>query len=184
MGLPPIFIPIQLLFINLISDGFPNLALTIDPKRVDIMKEKPRPSGERFVNKWMATLIGFVSLIAGLITLASFIVVYKMSNDLVVARSMAFIMLGLNSLAYVFSVRVLMTPFWKNHLFENHWLVIAVLAGFALQVLPFATSPLRQFFGLSNLNLAYWSVAIGLSVFMFFVVEIFKFVYHLKVARK
>lgn len=182
LGLPLPITAMQILWVNLISDGFPNLALTIDPKKVDIMKEKPRLPGERLVNKWMSTLIGFVSLIAGLITLASFVVVYKMSNDLAVARSMAFIMLGLNSLAYVFSVRALMTPFWKNHLFENHWLVVAVLAGFGLQVLPFATSPLRQFFGLSNLNLAYWSVAIGLSIFMFFVVEIFKYVYQLKKA--
>jgi len=184
LGLPLPITAMQILWVNLISDGFPGLALTIDPKRVDIMKEKPRPSGERLVNKWMSTLIGFVSLIASLITLASFIVVYKMSNDLVVARSMAFIMLGLNSLVYVFSVRALMTPFWKNHLFENRWLVIAVLAGFGLQVLPFTTSSLRHFFGLSNLSLFYWLVAIGLSIFMFFVVETFKFVYHLKVARK
>ncbi len=184
LGLPLPITAMQILWVNLISDGFPDLALTIDPKRVGIMKEKPRLPGERLVNKWMATLIGFVSLIAGLITLASFIIVYKVSNDLVLARSMAFIMLGLNSLVYVFSVRALMTPFWKNHLFENRWLVVAVLAGFGLQVLPFSLYPLRQFFGLSSLNPVYWLAAIGLSIFMFFVVEIFKFIYHLKVARE
>ena len=183
LGLPLPITAIQILWVNLISDGFPNLTLTIDPKRVDIMKEKPRLSGERLVNKWMAALIGFVSLIAGFITLASFIIVYKVSNDLVVARSIAFIMLGLNSLVYVFSVRALMTPFWKNHLFENRWLVVAVLAGFGLQVLPFSFHPLRQLFGITNLSIFYWLIAIGLSIFMFFVVETFKFAYHLKVAK-
>ncbi|MDP2637572.1 MAG: HAD-IC family P-type ATPase, partial [Candidatus Levybacteria bacterium] len=183
LGLPLPITAMQILWVNIISDGFPNLALTIDPKRAGIMKEKPRLSSERLINKWMTTLIGFVSLIAGLITLASFIVVYKTSNDLVVARSMAFIMLGLNSLTYVFSVRALMTPFWKNHLFENRWLIVAVIAGFGLQVLPFSLPSLRQFFGLSSLNPVYWLIAIGLSIFMFFVVEIFKFVYHFKVAK-
>ncbi|MFH0864438.1 MAG: HAD-IC family P-type ATPase [Candidatus Gottesmanbacteria bacterium] len=184
LGLPLPITAMQILWVNLVSDGFPDLALTIDPKRVDIMKEKPRLPGERLVNKWMSTLIGLVSLIAGLITLTSFIVVYKVSNDLVTARSVAFMMLGLNSLVYVFSVRALMTPFWKNHLFENRWLIVAVIAGFGLQVLPFSLPSLRQFFGLSSLNPAYWLIAIGLSIFMFFVVETFKFVYHLRVVRR
>lgn len=183
LGLPLPITAIQILWVNLVSDGFPNLTLTIDPKRVDIMLEKPRHPNERLINKWMGALIGFVSLVAGLITLVSFIFVYKVTQDLVLARSMAFIMLGLNSLAYVFSVRALMTPFWKNHLFENRWLVAAVLVGFGLQVLPFATSSLRQLFGLSNLSPIYWLGAIGLSVFMFFAVEVFKFFYTLRVTR-
>lgn len=174
IGLPLPITAVQILWINLISDGFPGLALTIDPKRADIMKESPRPPKERLVNGWMIILIGLVSLVAGLIALSSFVVVYKMTNDIVMARSVAFITLGLNSLTYVFSVRALMTPFWKNHLFENRWLVGAVFVGFGFQVLPFTTSSLRQFFGLSDLNLIYWLSAIGLSIFMFFVVEIFK----------
>ncbi len=183
LNLPLPITAIQILWINLVSDGFPGLALTIDPKREDIMREKPRPSGERLVNRWMGVLVGFVSLVAGLLSLASFIIVYKVTQDLTLARSMAFIMLGLNSLCYVFSVRALTTPFWKNNLFENRWLVVAVLVGFGLQVLPFTTPALRQFFGLTNLNLIYWLGAIGLSIFMFFVVEMFKFVYHLKRAK-
>jgi len=174
IGLPLPITAVQILWINLVSDGFPDLALTVDPKRVDIMKEKPRQPQERLVNRWMVYLIGFVSMMAGLIALFSFVVVYKTTNDLVMARSLTFIILGLNSLTYVFSVRALMTPFWKNHLFENKWLVAAVIAGFGLQILPFTTNSLRQFFGLTNLGLGYWVMAVGLSVFMFFVIEIFK----------
>jgi Ca2+-transporting ATPase len=184
IGLPLPITAVQILWINLISDGFPDLALTIDPKRVDIMKERPRPPQERLVNRWMVTLIGIVSLTAGLVAFCSFIVVYKMTNDIIMARSVAFITLGLNSLTYVFSVRALMTPFWKNHLFENKWLTVAVLAGFILQVLPFMTPSLRQFFGLSNLGLVYWIIAIGLSIFMFFVIEIFKAGYKLYEAKR
>lgn len=184
IGLPLPITAAQILWINLISDGFPDLALTIDPKRADIMKEGPRPPQERLVNRWMVTLIGLVSLTAGLIALLSFVVVYKMTNDIVMARSVAFITLGLNSLTYVFSVRALMTPFWKNHLFENKWLILAVLAGFGLQVLPFMTPSLRQFFGLKDLGLEYWMVAIGLSVLIFFVIEVFKLAFRLKVVKR
>lgn len=177
VGLPLPITAVQILWINLVSDGFPDLALTVDPKRPDIMKERPRLPQERLVNRWMIALIGIVSLTAGIIAFSSFIVVYKITNDIIVARSMTFATLGLNSLAYVFSVRALMAPFRKNRFFENKWLVAAVMAGFGLQVLPFTTLSLRQFFGLDSLGLVYWIVAIGLSIFMFFVIEIFKVSY-------
>lgn len=177
MGLPLPITAIQILWINLVSDGLPNLALTIDPKHRDIMKEKPRHPKEKLVNKWMISLIGFVSLVAGVATLTSFILVYRFSGNVMMAQSVAFLTLGLNSLAYVFSVRTLLTPFWKNHVFENKWLVLAVAIGFGLQMLPFATPATRQFFGLVNLSPVNWFVAMGLSVLLFFVVEIFKYFY-------
>jgi len=168
---------VQILWINLVSDGFPDLSLTIDPKRNDLMKEHPRNPKERLVNRWMMTLIGTVSAVAGLLALTSFVILYRTTGNIVLARSFTFIVLGLNSLAYVFSVRALMTPFWKNHLFENKWLVLAVGAGFCLQIAPFLTPSLQQFFGLTHLTFRYWITAIGLSVTMFFIIELFKLAY-------
>ena len=179
IGLPLPITATMILWINLVSDGFPNLALTIDPKRADIMKEKPRLPKERLVNNWMMSLIGIVSIVSGLTVLFSFIVVYRMTGDLTIARSMAFITLGLDSLVYVFSVRTLMTSFWKCHPFENKWLLVAVLAGFVLQVIPFTTPTIRQFFGLADLPISYWLTAMGLSALMFITVEALKLAYQL-----
>ena len=177
IGLPLPITAVQILWINLVSDGFPDLSLTIDPKRADIMKEKPRSPKEKLVTPWMMSLIGLISLVAGLVVLSAFVLVYKSTNDLVTARSMAFLTLGLDSLIYVFSVRNLLTPFWRSNPFENKWLIVAVLAGFALQALPFTTSTTRQFFGLANLSSTYWLTAIGLSVLMFVIIEVLKRVY-------
>lgn len=184
LHLPLPITAVQILWINLVSDGFPNLSLTIDPKRRDLMKEHPRNPNERLVNRWMIVLIGAVSTVAGLLALSSFVVLYKISGDLVLARSFTFIVLGLNSLTYVFSVRALMTPFWKNHVFENKWLVLAVGAGFCLQVVPFLTPSLRHFFGLTHLSFSYWSTAIALSITMFFVIEVFKLVYRYRGVKR
>lgn len=184
VGLPLPITAVQILWINLVSDGFPDLSLTIDPKRVDIMKEPPRSPKEKLVNRWMMSLIGLVSLVAGLIALGAYVLVYRLTGDLTAARSMTFLTLGLNSLAYVFSVRALMTPFWKNHLFENRWLIAAVAGGFLLQVLPFSSPAIRQFFGLSRLGWEYWLSAVGLSICMFFVIELFKLVYQTKTVKK
>jgi len=168
---------IQILWINLVSDGFPDLSLTIDPKRKGLMKEQPRNPKERLVNRWMMALIGIISMVAGLLALSSFVITYRITGDIVLARSFTFIVLGLDTLVYVFSVRTLMTPFWKNNIFENKWLIVAVGAGLCMQILPFLTPALRQFFGLTYLPIPYWIIALGLSITMFFVIEVFKLTY-------
>jgi len=179
LRLPLPITAVQILWVNLVSDGFTNLALTIDPKRKHIMKEHPRRVNEHLVTPWMMTLIAIVSGIAGITGLLSFVIVYNTTNDLLIARSFAFLTLGLDSLMYVFSVRSLMTPFWKNNIFENKWLVLAVLSGGVMQWIPFSTPTLRTFFGLAHLSIYYWLAALGISLFMFFVIEILKAIHHL-----
>lgn len=184
LGLPLPLTAVQILWINIISDGFPNLALTVDPKRFGLMQDKPRSPKEKLVTHWMMILIGSVSTAAGIAALAVFIYLYHTTGDHVLARSMAFLTLGMNTLAYVFSVRVLMTPFWKSNIFANKWLISAVAAGFLLQMVPFTTPVIREFFGLTYLRPIYWVVAFALSVAMFFVVEGFKYAYNLRHAKK
>ena len=175
---------VQILWINLVSDGFPNLSLTIDTKRKNLMNESPRSPKERLINRWMMTLIAIVSATAGISALLSFVIVFRITGDIVFAQSFTFIVLGLDSLTYVFSVRSLMTPFWKNNLFGNRWLVVAVGIGITMQIVPFISSGTRQFFGLTSLPVSYWLTAGGLSVMMFFLIEVFKFIYHFTVKNK
>ena len=172
---------VQILWINLVSDGFPNLSLTIDPKRPGIMKEKPRSSEEKVVSNWMLKLILFVSTIAGLIAFVLYVHTLNTTGDAILARSFAFITMGVNSLIYVFSVRAPKDPFWSVNLFENKWLIVSVLAGFGLQYLPFSTQAFRDFFKISHLGINYWLISLGLSIVMFFIVEIFKQIYRPKI---
>lgn len=174
LGLPLPITAVQILWVNLVSDGFPNLALTVDPKREDIMNEDPRPTKEHLVNNQMIFLIAFISLLAGFIALFSFIYTYNRTGDLMLARSVTFITIGLNSLIYVFAVREPKKSFRKHYLFSNKYLILAVVFGMILQFIPFATDASRQFFGLSNLNISHWLVAIGFSLVLFFTVEIVK----------
>ncbi len=174
LGLPLPMTAVQILWINLVSDGFPNLALTVDPKRKDIMYEAPRPAKELLVNRKMVFLISFVSLLVGTIALLSFVYVYSSTGDVVLARSVTFITIGLNSLVYVFAVREPKKPFWKNHIFSNKYLIGAVFAGMALQFLPFSSGVSRQFFGLNALTVYHWLVALGFSISVFLSIELFK----------
>lgn len=178
MGFPLPLTAVQILWINLVSDGLPNLALTVDPVRPGVMKERPRSLRERLVNKWMIVLIATVSMAAGIIALITFIWVLRTTNDLATARSSAFLTLGLISLGYVFSVRSLLVPFWKSDLAQNKWLLLSVVGGFIMQTIPFSTPGLRNFFGITALGVNYWIAAGVMSVGVFFVIEVFKYFYH------
>lgn len=164
----------QILWINLVSDGFPNLALTVDPKRQNIMRELPRSASEKLVNRWMVEIIALVSIFSGISALVLFWFTLVRTNDLSLSRSVAFATLGINSLAYVFSIRALKEPVWKINPIENTWLVLGVILGIVLQLAPFVLEPARKFFGTSVIPVEYWLKIIAVTLMMLILIELFK----------
>ena len=169
----------QILWINLISDGFPNLALTVDPKREKIMKGAPRSPREGVVAGWMKGLIIIVSLAGGLSAFILFAWTYKTQANLELSRSIAFAALGINSLVYVFSIKTLRDPFWRDRVLNNKWLLLAVVAGLGLQISPFLVPGLGRFLGVIPLNIGQWGIVFASSVLMFIIIEISKSVFRL-----
>ncbi|MBD3365792.1 HAD-IC family P-type ATPase [candidate division WWE3 bacterium] len=167
--------PIQILWINVISDGFPNLALTLDPKTKGIMERPPRSPNENLVVSWIYMLIGLVSLTGGAFTLLLYWVTLKTTGDLTLARSVVFANVGLDSLVYVFSVRTLTLPFWKEKIFGNTWLIGAVALGMVFQLVPY-TPLLRDIFGLVPIG-GRWLWVGGASALMFVLIELSKWLF-------
>lgn len=174
LGLPLAVTAGQILWINLVSDGFPDLALTIDPKAEDIMERKPKPPWEPIATRWMKMLIAIVSVVGGLIGLLAFIYYYNITNDAIYARSVAFAVLGVNSLVYVFSIRTLTKPFWVENPLENKWLNAAVFVGLIFQFIPFSTPYLREFFGLTFPGYGPILMAFLAAGFVFIIIEVIK----------
>ncbi|MFC1710414.1 cation-translocating P-type ATPase [Patescibacteria group bacterium] len=174
LALPLPVTPAQILWINLVSDGFPDLALTVDPKTKGVMGKSPRSPKEKIVSKWMKVLIAITSLTGGLIALSFFIYFYKTTGDEVLARSITFASLGVNSLVFVFSVRTLTEPFWKSNPLVNKWLNLAVFAGLIFQFIPFATPGLRSFFEIKNPGVYPIILVFGGSLITFIIIEVGK----------
>jgi Ca2+-transporting ATPase len=179
-GLPLPITAAQILYVNLVSDGFPNLALTIDPKAKGIMNNKPRSPEEFLVTRWMKLLIFIVSFIGGVMAMIIFYFVYQAHGE-VFARSVTFATVGTNSLVYVFSIKALHEPFWKVDIFNNKWLLAAVAGGFLLQIAPFVVPVLRTLFEIQPIGL-YWLVVFGAAIVLFIVIELTKWFFtpHLK----
>jgi Ca2+-transporting ATPase len=174
LGIPLPLTASQILWINLISDGFPSLALTIEPKDEGLMRQKPRDKNGELVDFEIRFLIGLISAVTGAVTLAAFFWLWKMHGEVDSARTVAFSMLGVNTLIYVFSARSLRKPIWQTSLFSNLWLVLAVFIGFMFQLAALYTPFLQKLFETRELTGFEWVLVAGEAMLVISLIEIVK----------
>lgn len=169
----------QILWINIITDGVTSLALTVEPKERNIMDEKPKNSAESLLTQQTIVLIAAISCIAGLTASLYFYWFYR-TVDLSMARTVVFVTLAVDSLLYIFSVRSLSTPLFRQKLFSNLWLVGAVVSSFALQLGAMYISPIASFLELRHLGVFEWLFVITEAIAVITVIEVVKFFYNKK----
>jgi P-type Ca2+ transporter type 2C len=151
VGLPLPLLPLHLLWINLVTDGLPALALATDPVSPDVMKRPPRPPGEPILGRREWRTIVFTGLLQAAVALAVFAWALQARN-LDEARNLAFSVLVFGELLRAFSARDADRPFWEVGLFTNLRLfgivVISVLVQLGIHHIP-ATQALFQIGALS-----------------------------------
>jgi Ca2+-transporting ATPase len=164
----------QILWINLISDGFPSLALTVDPKRKWLMQESPRDPKEKLITNRIIALITLVSISWAIVSFILFMnVLAETWGNVELARSVAFASFGLTTTMYVYSVRSLKAPVWSVSVFNNFWLIWGILISVLLTVLPFVIPSLWNFLDIVPIgNRWYYAIASWASVV--FIIEVFK----------
>jgi Ca2+-transporting ATPase len=177
----PIPLPLlatQILWINLISDGFPALALTVEPH--ESYRHPARPS---FFDRQVKQIVALVSGVTALVTLAAFWLSLSATGNLELSRSIAFAILGTGSLFYVFSIRSLDRPIWQVNPFKNRWLTLAVIAGFILQLLPLYSTGLQKIFQTVPLSLRHWTLVSAAGLLMIVIIESVKSTYYQKFVK-
>lgn len=166
----------QILWINLVSDGFPSLALTIDPIRNSIMQQWPRDTQEVLVSSWMKKMILMVSLVWAIWWFILFVVILKKTWDVELARSVVFFTFWAKSLIYVFSIRTLTEPVWDSNPFVNKRLLVWIAWWAILVALPFILPGLWKFLSVVSFAEMWnrWMWGIAVAIVMFIVIEISK----------
>jgi len=177
MGLPIPLTAAQILWINLVNDSLPNLALTVDPNGKQLLKDKPRARDAQFIDRQMGFLIGLISVVTGLSVLAAFWWVYKTTGDVHHARTVAFAMSGFDSLLYVFSTRNLRSPIWVEGFFKNPWLVLACVSGFIFQCAALYLPFFQAFFNTRPLQLIEWILVFCSAMSVMILIEAVKWSY-------
>ena len=188
---PVPLLPTQILWINLVTDTLPAIALGIDPGDKDVMKEKPRNPQESFFagGAGVRALVG--GTLIGLLTLAAFYYgLYEHGfsmgdqeipdNVLTYARTMAFVVLAASQLFYSMSMRSATKSIFQVGLFSNKPLLVAIVVGFVLQLGVISIPFLSSAFKVQNLNPHDWALVFGFALVPLFVNELIKLVLRVK----
>jgi P-type Ca2+ transporter type 2C len=178
LGWPLPLLAVQILWVNLISDGFPYLALTVEPKEKGLLFRKPIRKDTKILDKEIVWLVVIISVVAGSMTLGVFGWYYFiLERSLELSRTLAFTMLGINSLFYVFSSRSLNKPIWKVNFFQNPWLIAGVGMGVVMQFAVVYVPVLQKVFRTSALGFYELSVVFCGSLLLMVIIEVIKSVF-------
>ncbi len=175
----------QILWINLITDSFPAIALGVDTPDKEVMNDKPRDPTESF----FAGGVGFRAIVGGVLIGALALVAFYIGlsaegyhlgqrdipeSALAHARTMTFVVLAGSQLFYSFALRHESKSIFQLGLFSNPYLVAAVAFGFALQVVVISVPFLADAFKLQALEMQDWLIVMGLSLIPFVLKELSK----------
>lgn len=166
-------LPVQILFINLITDSLPAIALGVEKVESGVMKEKPRSQKSGLFSNGVGVSIVVLGIIQTLLTVSAYIFGLFMYNESV-AMTMAFYTLNLIQLFYMFTARTKECCF-KSNPFKNKFFSLAFGAGLGLLIL-IATTGFKDLLKLSSLDASCWIIVLLLSISIIFIGEIYKVV--------
>ncbi|PKL62864.1 MAG: ATPase P, partial [Methanomicrobiales archaeon HGW-Methanomicrobiales-2] len=166
LGLPLILIPIQILWINLVTDGVTAIALGLEPAERDVMQRRPRDPGESILTRNAYLVVLILGAWLGLLTIYVFSGLYEVDLDR--ARTMAFTGLIIFELYNVLNFRSFRFPLHRIGFFSNPALLLAILGTLALQALVVYVPILQTFLGTAPLTPGDWGLLalLGLPVLL------------------
>ncbi len=175
IGFPVPLLPVQILWVNIVTDGLPALALGVDPIDPNVMHRPPYKSNEGVITKERGLLMLLQgSFIAFCCLLAFVFVLFIEKSGIVRARTAAFIVLSCSELFHSFNCRSMTKSLFKIGIFTNKKLILANLISFLLQMavvyIPFA----QKIFKTEALGFTDWLLVIGISSLPLWAMEIWK----------
>ena len=185
VGALEILMPIHILWINLVTDSLPALALAFDPANDDIMNRKPLKQTKGIFTKSMTYRIIYQGVMIGLLTLAAFIIGLKTTtvpiegltldqSKIEVGQTMAFIVLALSELVHVFNIRDNKKSIFKTNILNNRILIGAIALSAALMFIILLVPAIRQIFSIPVLPANNILETVLLVFAPIIIVEIFK----------
>lgn len=175
LGLPLPLLPIQILWMNLVTDGFPALALAVDPKAPDLMKRRPRRPDARLLDRGRLVAIGLEGLMLSTVALGAFIYsLYGLHQDLEQARTVAFTVLVINQLVHAFNCRSDRWSLFQVGVQTNRSLLLAFVLSLGIQVAVLTIPPVASIFKVASLPLEDWVLMGATGILPFAIMEAVK----------
>ncbi len=171
LGTP--LLPIHILWVNLVTDSLPALALSVDPAEKEIMKRKPRNSKKGFMTKGMVWRIMYQGIMIGAIPLAAFLIGLR-EQGVALGQTMAFATLMFAQLVHVRNLHSNTRSSLAISPFRNIPLILAIAASATLALIVLLIPPIRDAFSLTALDGKHWLAVALMSLIPILVVDIFK----------
>ena len=168
---------LQILWLNLITDGAPALALATEKGDPDIMDQPPRPAKEPIINRFMRNGITIQTVAITTVTLAAYLMGLRLyPNQPEFAMTMAFVTLSLSELLRAFTARSERYPILKIGVFTNRYMNLAVLSSFILILLVVYVPFLQPIFNTVPLGWTQWQLIIPLLILPSLAAEAYKYI--------
>lgn len=174
MALPVPFKAVHLLFINLLTDSLPAIALGVEPHSSDVMNEKPRPKNQSILTKKVLTNICVEGVVIGVMTMIAFYVGFMRNAE--VASTMAFSTLCLSRLVHGFNCKSDKPVWFTKKMWNNKSMIGAFFVGFVLLNAVLLVPALQGIFAVAPLTIAELLTVYGLSLSTFVIVQILKII--------
>ncbi|MCC8135091.1 MAG: cation-translocating P-type ATPase [Ruminococcus sp.] len=175
MGMPIVLLPVQILLVNIVTEGLAAIALGLDPTEKDIWNNPPRKSTEGFFAGGLMTKIIFRGILIGFSTLASFTMVLRMGGAIEAGRTAALVTLVMSQLIHVFECKSERKSLFRINPFSNVKLILAVLVSFAVLAAAVTVPQLQAVFQTVSLTSNEMLTALGFSVIVPLISSIIKF---------
>jgi calcium-translocating P-type ATPase len=178
-NLPLPLTAIQILWINLVEDGFPNFALAFEPGNENIMDRPPLKKNEPILNKTAIGIIFFAGLLSDIALIGLFFWLNSAyAITLIQMQTIFFLAVGTDALLNIFPLKSLHKPLLRINIFNNKYLIFAVMLGLTLQVLAVYTPFLNSFLGTTPLGFHLLLIPVGYLLLRTFLIEIVKWRYY------
>lgn len=164
----------QILFINLITDSLPALALSVEPAEKDNMRCPPRPKNESlFAGIRLPMFVQIVWHTACVV--GTYAICINLTNDSTLATTMAFVVLAISQIFHIINVRH-QNSLFVSRVFANWLFWVTMLIAIAFSILVVAVPPVASIFGLTPLSITQWLIAFGISFSIVPIMELYKLV--------
>lgn len=176
-----IFAPVQILWINLVTDTFPAIALGIEKGEKNIMQQKPRGSKSNFLSNGVGSSIIYQGLLEGLLTLGVYWIAlnypfhHTSAQIHADALTMAYATLGVLQLFHAFNSKSIHGTIFRKETFNNKYFNLAVISSAILLAMTIFVPAFNQTFHVTTLALQQWLIVLGAGVLMVLIVEVVKF---------
>lgn len=166
-------LPIHILWINLVTDSLPALALSVDPAEKDIMTRKPRKTQEGFFTKGMTWRVAYQGITIGLISLAAYLLGYHDGGQ-TLGQTMAFAVLAFAQLFHVRNLHSIRRSSFRTNIFKNKALIGGIIVSAVMMLAVLLFPPFMKAFKLTAMDSIHWIYVLGLSLVPIVIVELFK----------